>query len=110
MRHRKKPKLAKGYDLDRRIMRAMSAALILHEKIETTSKRAKLVRSAVERFITSGKSAELHRKRLLFSALPANAARKVFEVLGPKYIDRKGGYTRLTRVGKTKDGDTKVAI
>jgi ribosomal protein L17 len=46
----------------------------------------------------------------LFALLPANAARKVFEVLGPKYLERKGGYTRISRFGKYKDGGAKVIV
>ncbi|MCL5435726.1 MAG: bL17 family ribosomal protein, partial [Patescibacteria group bacterium] len=40
--------------------------------------------------------------------MPQNAARKVFEVLGPKYKERPGGYLRMTKVGNSKDGTSKV--
>lgn len=91
-------------------MKLMSAALILHERIETTDKKGKLVRSNVEKLITKGKSENLHQRRQIFSALPKNAAKKVYEVLGPKYKDRKGGYTRILKLGKMKDGTTKVSV
>lgn len=110
MRHRKKKKLAKGYNLDRQMLKGLAASLILYEKITTTEKRGKLLRSEVERLITKGKVSDLHKKRQLFASLPKNAARKVFEVLGPKYQERNGGYTRLTRFGKMKDGTPKVVV
>ncbi|HKZ41452.1 MAG TPA: 50S ribosomal protein L17 [Candidatus Hodarchaeales archaeon] len=110
MRHRKKKKLKIGYDRSRRVLKSMTTALILHEKIDTTSARAKLVRSLVERLITKGKHDNLHAKRQLFSALPPNAARKVFEVLAPKYKARPGGYTRLVRLGAAKDGSIRARI
>ncbi len=110
MRHLKKKKIGKGKDHKRKLLRTLAAAAILYEKIQTTEKRAKLTKSVVERLITKGKREDLHNKRQLFSALPDNAAKKVIEVLGPRYKDRKGGYTRIIRVGKYKDGMPKVQL
>lgn len=110
MRHQKKRRLKIGYDASRRVMKSMITALILHEKIRTTTARGKLVRQAAEKLISKGKIGDLHQKRQLFSALPANAARKVFEVLGPKYKERPGGYVRMVKVGKTKDGTSSVLL
>jgi large subunit ribosomal protein L17 len=110
MRHRKARKIKKGYDKNRRLKRSLAASLILYEKIRITSSRAKLIRSYVERLITKGKTGNLHNNRQLFAALPNNAARKVFEVLGPKYKERKGGYTRMVKVGKAKDGTTMIQV
>ena len=104
MRHRKKNKLKKGYNLDRRLTRQMSSSLILHEKIQTTKKRGKLIRSEVEKLITKGKIGDLNNKRILFARLEKNAARKVFEVLALKYKNRAGGFTRLLQIGSLKDG------
>lgn len=47
---------------------------------------------------------------MLFARLPKNAAKKVFEILGPKYRDRAGGYVRLARVGVHKDRTSKVRL
>lgn len=110
MRHRNKLKLKIGYDASRRVLKSLSAALVLHEKIQTTDKRARLVKAKVEKLITKGKKGDLHNKRQLFAALPENAARKVFEVLGPKYQSRTGGYIRTVKVGKHKDGTPKVQL
>jgi large subunit ribosomal protein L17 len=110
MRHLKKQKIGKGRDHKRKLMRVLAASAILHERIQTTEARAKVTRSVVEKLISKGKKQDLHNKRQIFSALPENAARKVIEVLGPKYKERKGGYTRIIRIGKFKDGMPKVIL
>lgn len=110
MRHLKKKKLGRGRDRDRKTLRSLAASVLLYEKIQTTEKRAKLARILVERLITKGKAAGLHQKRQIFSSLPQNAARKVIEALSPRYKDRKGGYTRIVRIGKYKDGMPKVQL
>ena len=110
MRHRKKPTIARGKDLNRRLLRQISNSLVLHEKVETSSALAKITRSHVEKLITKGKKDTLHAKRQLFAQLSKNAARKVFEVLSPKYKDRAGGYTRLVRVPPNKDGNPRSLI
>ncbi|MBI2356427.1 MAG: 50S ribosomal protein L17 [Candidatus Doudnabacteria bacterium] len=106
----KKQKIGRGRDQKRKLVRSLAASAIVYEKIETTGARAKFIRSVVEKLITKGKSQTLHSKRQLFAALPPNAARKVIEVLGPRYMERKGGYTRIVRVGKYKDGMPKVQL
>jgi large subunit ribosomal protein L17 len=110
MRHLKKKKIGKGRDHARKLLRTMAASAIVYEKIQTTSARAKIIRSVVEKLITKAKKGDLHNKRQIFAALPMNAARKTIEVLGPKYMERKGGYTRIVRIGKSKDGMPKVQL
>lgn len=110
MRHLKKKKLKLGYDKSRRVLKSMASSLILYEKIETTASKGRIVKAWVEKLITHGKTSDLHHKRMLFAALPKNAARKVFEILGPKYKDRAGGYTRLLHIGLSRDGARLVRI
>src|SRR3989344_957190 len=111
MRHLKKKKLnTRGRDYSRRKMRQLANALILNAKIETTAAAGKLVRSHVEKLVTKGKADTLHAKRQLFSNLSRNAARKVYEVLSPKFKERKGGYIRLIRVPAGKDNMPRVLI
>ena len=110
MRHLKKKKIGKGRDHARKLVRSLAASAIVYEKIQTTEARAKITRSVVERLITKGKKEDLHNKRQIFSALPGNAARKVIEVLATRYKDRTGGYTRIVRIGKYKDGMPKVQL
>lgn len=110
MRHLKKKKIGSGKDHARKLVRTLAASAIVYEKIQTTEARAKIARQLVERLITKGKKEDLHNKRQIFSALPENAARKVIEVLSPRYKERKGGYTRIVRLGKAKDGMPKVQL
>ena len=91
-------------DSRRKLLRSLGSAVIVHEKILTSQSNAKAIRSYVDKMITKGKVQTLHSKRQLFADLSKNAARKVAEVLGERYKDRKGGYTRILIAGKTKDG------
>ena len=110
MRHLMKKKIGKGRDHARKLVRTLAASAIVYEKIQTTAARAKIARVLVERMITKGKKEDLHNKRQIFSALPGNAARKVIEVLAPRYKTRVGGYTRIIHLGKSKDGMPKVQL
>src|SRR3954465_13604980 len=110
MRHLKKKKLGKGRDHARKLVRSFAASAIVYEKIQTTEARAKIARQLVEKMITKGKKEDLHNKRQIFAGLPDNAARKVIEVLGPRYKSRPGGYTRIVRLGTFKDGMPKVQL
>ena len=110
MRHLRKKKIGKGRDHARKLVRTLAASAIVYEKIQTTSARAKIARVLVEQMITKAKKDDLHNKRQIFSALPLNAARKTIEVLGPRYKERHGGYTRILRLGKSKDGMPKVQL
>ena len=97
-------------------MRAMTTYLLEKGKIETTVTRAKEVRSVTEKMITAAKSAArkdntLHAKRLVFSFVTKESvAKKLFDEIAPKYQDRDGGYTRITRVGQRRGDAAEMAI
>ncbi len=110
MRHRKKRHLRGSHDRQRKELRALAAAVILYEKIETTGARAKIAKVAVEKMISKGKKGGLSNFRILLRDLPINAVKKTVEVLGPRYLSRPGGYTRITHLGKYKDGTKKVSL
>ncbi len=106
MRHRKKGKV-----LDRKagprkaLLRGLAVSLILYEKMQTTKAKAKTVKPIVEKLITHGKANTLAARRYLIKYLYKEAAvRKVMEELGPRYKDRKGGYTRILNIGR-RQGD-----
>lgn len=78
----------------------MAAALIKHEQIVTTLPKAKELRPIVEKLITLGKRGDLHARRQAISQLRDVAmVKKLFEVLGPRYKERNGGYTRILKAG-----------
>ncbi len=102
MRHRNK-----GVILDRpkaareMMLRNMAASLLLYEKIKTTEAKAKACKPLVEKMITTAKTGDLTARRSLISNLPQPlAVKKAMDVLGKRYAERPGGYTRIIRLSK----------
>lgn len=113
MRHRKTVKKLNRPAASRDAMlRNLATSIVLHEKVRTTEAKAKAVRSVVERAITAGKKPTLaSRRRLLSVFYTDHPVRKIFEVLGPRYAERKGGYTRIVKLGSRQtDGADIVRI
>src|SRR5437588_12984554 len=78
----------------------LAASLIKHEQIVTTLPKAKDLRPVVEKLVTLGKRGGLHARRQAISQLRDLAmVKKLFEVLGPRYKERNGGYTRVLKAG-----------
>ncbi len=78
----------------------MACALIHHEQIVTTLPKAKDLRPVVEKLITLGKRGDLHARRQAIAQLrDVQLAKKLFEVIGPRYQDRAGGYLRVLKAG-----------
>ena len=110
MRHHKKKKFAKGMDSARKLLRTLASSAILYERIETSYSNARAAKSYVEKAITISKNNDLHSRRLLLSKLTPMAAKKAIEVLGPKYKERKGGYTRMIKLNDPKAGASKAVL
>lgn len=133
MRHRKKGRKFGRTSSHRRAMfRNMAAALIVHEKIDTTHAKAMELRGIVEKLITKAaktgemvgkpldslsaedRARQIHLRRVVGKFLPreyddgqgeyVDIMHKLFHVLGPRFKDRPGGYTRVTKIG-TRRGD-----
>src|SRR3954468_5258208 len=78
----------------------MAASLIRHEQIVTTLPKAKDLRPIVEKLVTLGKRGDLHARRLAVAEIRDVAmVKKLFDVIGPRYKDRNGGYTRVLKAG-----------
>ena len=78
----------------------MAGSLIEHEQIKTTLPKAKELRPIVEKLITLAKRGDLHARRLAASRLKEDQyVTKLFDILGPRYSERKGGYTRVLKAG-----------
>src|SRR6201989_1039904 len=78
----------------------MAAALIKHEQIKTTLPKAKELRPVVEKLVTLSRRNDLHARRQALSTIRDEAqVKKLFEVLGPRYAKRPGGYTRVLKAG-----------
>ncbi len=97
-------------DHKRKLLRALLSSAILYEKIETSYANARAMKPYLEKAITQSKDNSLHSRRLLLSKLTPMAAKKAIEVLGPKYKERKGGYTRLIKLNNPHSGKSKVLV
>ncbi|AMN42580.1 50S ribosomal protein L17 [Rhodoplanes sp. Z2-YC6860] len=89
----------------------MAAALIKHEQITTTLPKAKELRPVVEKLITLGKRGGLHARRQAISQVRDVAmVKKLFDVLGPRYKERNGGYCRIMKAGFRHGDNAAVAV
>lgn len=92
-------------------IRTLANNLIQHGKITTTEARAKELRGVVERYVTYGKRQTVSALRTLIRHLPKSAAYKMYHEIAPKYVTRKGGYTRVLKMTKGRRHDaSKMAV
>lgn len=89
----------------------LSQALIQHEQIVTTLPKAKDLRPVVEKLITLGKRGDLHARRQAIAQIKdVELVKKLFDVLGPRYKDRNGGYTRVLKAGFRYGDNAAMAV
>ena len=113
MRHQKKNNTLGRVKAQREaLMKSLAESLILHGAIETTSAKAKALRTFVEPLITTAKRGTLADRRTLIAKLYTDkVVKKLMDEVGPQYKDRIGGYTRITKIGfRPNDGAEKVRI
>ena len=113
MRHRLAGrKLGRRTGHRRALYRNLVTDLLKHEKIITTEAKAKEVRGLAEKMITLGKKSGLHSYRQALSfIIDKKVAEKVFLELAPRYAERPGGYTRITKLGpRLGDGAPMVQL
>src|SRR6266542_5649905 len=105
-------KLGRTTSHRRALLRNMVTSLIIEERIETTVPKAKALRPSIEKMITLGKKGDLAaRRRAAAYVMTDEALTKLFDVLGPRFGDREGGYTRIVRTTWQKgDGADKAFI
>ena len=93
------------------LFRNMSAALIKHEQITTTVAKAKELRPYVEKLVTLAKRGGLSNRRLAQARLMDDTQLvKLFDVIGPRYAERSGGYTRVVKAGIRISDAAQIAI
>ena len=112
MRHRKSGRHLNRDSAHRKAMfRNMAVSLIEHEVIRTTVPKAKELRRVAEPLITLAKHDTVANRRLAFRRTGSKAAvGKLFTELGPRYVDRPGGYTRIVRAGHRAGDSAPVAV
>ena len=104
-------KLGRATDSRNAMLRAMVTYLFENGKIETTVPRAKEVRAMAEKMVTLGKRDELQAQRQILSYITKeDVAKKVIDEYAPKYADRNGGYTRITRIGPRRGDAAEMAV
>jgi large subunit ribosomal protein L17 len=93
------------------MLRNMTNSLLKHEVIKTTLPKAKELRRVVEPMITLGKTATLANRRLAFNRLrDRDMVTKLFDVIGPRYKTRPGGYLRILKYGFRKGDNAPMAL
>jgi len=112
MRHRNEGrKLSRNTSHRRALLRNLVTSLLEHGRLMTTLPKAKEVRPLAEKMITLGKRDNLAARRQVQSYLLKEAiAKKVFDTIAPKFADRKGGYSRIIKLGNRKGDGADIAI
>jgi large subunit ribosomal protein L17 len=89
----------------------MATSLFRHERINTTTAKAKELRPFAERLITLARRGDLHARRQAARTIhDKEALKKLFDTLGPRYADRPGGYMRILKLGQRKGDGAQVAV
>jgi large subunit ribosomal protein L17 len=96
----------------RALLNSLALNLIVREKIKTTEPKAKELRPFMEKLITRAKKGDMNTRRLIIAKLSnrTKEVKKLFEVLAPKYAAKKGGYTRILKLGARKSDGAKMAV
>jgi large subunit ribosomal protein L17 len=112
MRHQKKTvKLGRTAEHRKALLANQVCSLIEHQRIKTTLAKAKAVRPLAEKMVTLGKKGSLHARRTAIATLRhADHVKKLFEEIAPRAADRKGGYTRIVKLGARKSDSAPMAF
>lgn len=93
------------------MLRGMVTFLLEKGRVETTLTRAKEVRSLTEKMITLAKENNLHNKRMAMSFITKeDVVKKLFDEIAPKYTEKNGGYTRISKLGPRRGDAAEMAI
>ncbi len=110
-------KLNRRSDQRKALLRDLVSQLVIHERIETTHKKAKELARLMDKVITLGKKDTLESRRRVARTVrfldtdeEKNALQKLFEDIAPRYKDRDGGYTRIMKKGPRRGDSTEMAI
>lgn len=111
MRHRKTTKtLGRTPTARKALLRDLATSVIVYEKVKTTEAKAKTVRPVVEKLITKAKKGDLAARRQLLAYFSTEQpVNKLMDVIGPRYKDRDGGYTRIVKIGHRQGDGAPVA-
>ncbi|OGI67485.1 50S ribosomal protein L17 [Candidatus Nomurabacteria bacterium RIFCSPHIGHO2_01_FULL_41_91] len=110
--HNNTRKFGRGKTQRHALLNSLALNLIVREKIKTTEPKAKELRPFMEKLVTRAKKGDLATRRSVISKLSnrSKEVKKLFEVIAPKYADKKGGYTRVLKLGARKSDGAKMAV
>jgi len=110
--HNSKRKFGREKNERKALLNSLALNLIIREKIKTTEPKAKELKPFIEKLVTRAKKGDLATRRTVISKLSnrSREVKKLFEVIAPKYTDKKGGYTRVLKLGARKSDGAKMAI
>ena len=107
----KGPRLGGGPAHERLLLANLATALFEHGSITTTEAKAKRLRPLAERLITFAKRGDLHARRQVLTVVRDNeVVHELFAEIGPRFADRAGGYTRITKIGPRKGDNAPMAV
>ncbi len=107
----KGPRLGSGPAHERLLLAGLATSLFEHGRITTTEAKAKRLRPLAERLITFAKRGDLHaRRRVLTVVRDKGVVHTLFTEIGPRYENRPGGYTRITKIGPRKGDNAPMAV
>ena len=115
MRHRKKGrKLGRKSGNRKALLMNLASQLVIHKRIKTTDAKAKELRRYAERLVTYAKKDNLHGRRLILKNIKGSNSKEITNILmheiAPMYKDRKGGYTRIIKLGNRKNDNSLVSM
>lgn len=110
--HNAKRKFGRVKNQSNALIRSLAFNLIVRERIKTTEAKAKELRPFIEKLVTLAKKGGLSACKVVSSRLSnrKKETRKLFDVIVPRYADKKGGYTRVLKLGSRKSDGAKMAI
>ena len=107
----KGPRLGGSPSHQRLILANLATDLFMYEKVTTTEAKAKAVRPLAEKLITKARNGDLHARRTVLKTITnKEAVHRLFEEVAPRYEDRPGGYTRITKLGPRRGDGAEEAI
>ncbi len=111
MRHQKRHKLGRPSSQRKALLRNLVTSFLEKERITTTLAKAKATRPVAEKIITLGKEDNLHhRRRALRYIYKKDVVKKLFEDIGPRFVERPGGYTRIVKLAQRVGDGADMAV
>ena len=106
----KGPRLGGGPAHERLMLANLATSLFEHNRITTTEAKAKRLRPLAEKLITFAKKGDLHARRQVMSVIrDKDVVHKLFAEIGPRYVDRPGGYLRILKLGPRQGDNAPMA-